>query len=135
VTVAELVPELVEWNRTHLASLNDHPLDDPRCRVEVGDVFDTIKRSPGRFDVILLDVDNGPSALTQAKNQRLYVDAGVRACYAALAPGGVLAVWSAGPNAKYERRLERFGFEVDVERVSAREGSRASHVLFLGKRP
>ncbi len=134
ITVAELVPELVQWNRTHLAGLNDHPLDDPRCRVVVGDVHDTIKRPPRRYDVILLDVDNGPSALSQAKNQRLYSDAGVRACYAALERGGVLAVWSLGPNARYEHRLQRFGFDVDVQRVPARAGSRAKHVLFLGKR-
>ena len=134
VTVAELVPELVDWNRRHLGVLTDHPLRDPRSNVVVGDVFDTIKKSPRTFDVILLDVDNGPQALAQAKNQRLYSDAGVRACRAALRPSGVLAVWSAGPNAKYARRLESFGFDVEVLRVPARVGSRAMHVLFLGRR-
>lgn len=134
VTVAELVPELVDWNRKHLGELNDHPLDDPRCRIVVGDVYDIIKRSPRTFDVILLDVDNGPQALAQAKNQRLYGDAGVRACHAALRPNGVVAVWSAGPNARYERRLQRFAFDVEVLRVPARIGSRAKHVLFLAKR-
>jgi spermidine synthase len=134
VTVAELVPELVDWNRKHLGVLTDHPLDDPRCRVVVGDVFDTVKRSPRTFDVILLDVDNGPQALAQAKNQRLYGDAGIRACHAALRPNGVLAVWSAGPNARYQRRLESFAFDVEVKSVAARVGSRARHVLFLAKR-
>lgn len=134
VTVAELVPELVEWNRKHLGALADHPLDDPRCRVVVGDVFDVIKRSPRAFDVILLDVDNGPQALAQAKNQRLYGNGGVRACHAALRPGGVVAVWSAGPNARYQRRLVSFAFQVDVLRVPARAGSRAHHVLFVAKR-
>ncbi|MEO8877169.1 MAG: hypothetical protein ABI461_16365, partial [Polyangiaceae bacterium] len=86
VTVAELVPELVGWNRTHLAELHDHALDDPRCEVIVGDVFDHIKRSPRTYDVILLDVDNGPIALSSAKNQRLYADYGVRACHQALRP-------------------------------------------------
>lgn len=132
VTVAELVPELVEWNRTHLAELNDQPLEDPRTCVVVGDVYDVIKRAPGRFDAILLDVDNGPSALTQAKNNRLYTDAGVRACRAALAPGGVLAVWSAGVNERYEQRLRRFGFDVELQRVPARVGSPSKHVLFIG---
>ena len=131
VTVAELVPELVEWNRKYLTELNDSPLEDPRCRVVVGDVFDVIRQSPRTFDVVMLDVDNGPQALAQAKNQRLYGDAGVRACRAALKPGGVLALWSSGPNARYRKRLESFGFEVEVMRVSARTGSRASHVIFL----
>jgi spermidine synthase len=134
VTVAELVPELVGWNRTHLAELNDHALDDPRCHVVVGDVFDTIKRSPRGFDVILLDVDNGPIALSSAKNQRLYSDYGVRACHQALSPEGVLAVWSSGPNARFERRMAASGFHVDVLRVAARKGSRARHVIFMGER-
>lgn len=134
VTVAELVPELVDWNRAHLTELHDHALDDPRCEVVVGDVFETIKRSSGAFDVILLDVDNGPVALSQAENQRLYSEHGVRACYAALAPYGVLAVWSAGPSPPFERRLLSAGFEVEVLRVAARKGSRARHVLFLATR-
>jgi hypothetical protein len=87
------------------------------------------------FDVILLDVDNGPQALSQAKNQRLYGDVGTRACWNALTRGGVLAVWSAGPSAKYAARLGRFGFDPEVLRVPVRIGSRGSHVLFIGTKP
>jgi spermidine synthase len=134
VTVAELVPELVGWNRTHLAELHDHSLDDPRCEVVVGDVFDHIKRSPKTYDVILLDVDNGPVALSSAKNQRLYSEYGVRACHQALRSGGILAVWSSGPNARFERRLASAGFDVEVLRVAARKGSRARHVIFMAER-
>lgn len=134
VTVNELVPELVGWNRTQLAELNDRPLDDPRCEVVVGDVFETIKRSRGAFDVILLDVDNGPIALSNAKNQRIYSEQGVRSCHRALRPAGVMAVWSAGPNARFERRMANAGFDVEVMRVSVHAGSRAKHVLFLGVR-
>jgi spermidine synthase len=134
VTVAELVPELVGWNRTQLAELNAGALDDPRCEVVVGDVFETIKRSPGAFDVILLDVDNGPIAVSQAKNQRIYSEQGVRTCYRALRPAGVIAVWSSGPNARFERRLSSAGFAADVVRVPGRAGGRAHHVLFLGVR-
>lgn len=135
VTVAELVPELVEWNRTLLHHLNDHAVDDPRCEVVVGDVYEVISRRKRSFDVIMLDVDNGPQALSQAKNQRLYGNAGTRACWEALTPGGVLGVWSGGPNAKYAARLARFGFDPEVLRVAARTGGRASHVLFLGTKP
>jgi spermidine synthase len=133
VTVVELVPELVEWNRKHLSALNEHPLDDPRCRVIAGDVCDVIRRSTRVFDVILLDVDNGPRSLAQAKNQRLYGDRGVRACHAALQPGGILAIWSSGPSARFERTLRRAGFDVEVQRVPAQVGSRAKHVLFLAR--
>jgi spermidine synthase len=124
VTVAELVPEIVRWNRTHLKHLHDDALADPRCDVVVGDAF----------DVILLDVDNGPQALSQEANHRLYDDGGVRACWNALTPGGVLAVWSAGPMAKFTARLARGGFDAEELRVPARSGGGAKHVLFLGTR-
>jgi spermidine synthase len=134
VTVAELVPELVEWNRTYLAELHQDALADRRCDVVTGDVFATIKRASAQFDVILLDVDNGPIALSHAPNQRLYSEHGLRTCHQALRPHGVLAVWSAGPSARFERRLASCGFEVEVLRVAARKGSRAQHTLFLGTR-
>jgi spermidine synthase len=134
VTVAELVPELVDWNRTHLAGLHDDALSDRRVNVVVGDVFDTFTRSPGAFDVILLDVDNGPVALSQPSNQGLYGDRGLRACRGALSSRGVLAVWSAGPSVGFERRLGAAGFHVEVKRVPARKGSRQRHFLYLGMR-
>jgi spermidine synthase len=135
VTVAELVPELVDWNRRLLNHLNDDALQDPRCEVVVGDAYDVISRGRGKFDVILLDVDNGPQALSQVKNQRLYTDAGTRACWNALTPGGVLCVWSNGPNAKYTARLKRFGFDPEVLFVPAGTTGRMSHVLFIGTKP
>ena len=133
VTVAELVPKLVTWNREHLGHLNDHPLDDPRCEVIVGDVFEVIRKTPATFNVMLLDIDNGAVALSHPQNQRLYGWRGVRACHDALTPGGIFALWSAAPSPRFERRMADAGFEVEVVRVSARKGSRASHVLFLGK--
>jgi spermidine synthase len=134
VTIQELVPELVDWNRRYLGALAGHPLDDPRCRVVVGDVFDTLKRSTAMFDVILLDVDNGPQRLTQAKNQRLYGEGGIRACLDALRPEGVLAVWSSAPNARYQRGLEKRADAVEVLSVPARIGSKLQHIVFVAKR-
>jgi spermidine synthase len=134
VTVAELVPEIVRWNRTHLKHLHDDALADPRCDVVVGDAFDVLRDHARTFDVILLDVDNGPQALSQEANHRLYDDGGVRACWNALTPGGVLAVWSAGPMAKFTARLARGGFDAEELRVPARSGGGAKHVLFLGTR-
>ena len=135
VTVAELVPELVDWNRTHLASLHDRALDDPRTEIAVIDVLALLRRSPRAFDVVVLDVDNGPEAVTTEDNQRLYSDAGVRASWDALSPGGVLGVWSAGPSEPYAKRLARAGFLTEVVRVPVRKGARAMHVLFLGSKP
>lgn len=134
VTLSELVPELVEWNRGHLAPLHGSALDDSRCRVVVGDVRELLDKARGAFDVILLDVDNGPVALTQSDNARLYATDGVRACHAALQSGGVLAVWSAGPSPEYESRLRAAGFKVELRRTAARRGAGARHVIFLATR-
>lgn len=135
VTVAELVPAVVEWNRGPLASLAGYPLKDRRVRIDVGDVGFTLRGNVGQFDVILLDVDNGPAAFTTPENCGLYDNAGVAAAYAALRPGGVLAVWSAWDEAKFEKRLAFHGFAVAVERVRARlKKGGPRHTIFVGRK-
>lgn len=133
VTVLELVPELVDWNREHLGALAGFPLKDPRCKVIVADVFDTLKTAPNAYDLILLDVDNGPQELTQPQNQRIYSDWGVKVCLAALRPGGVIAVWSQGPNARFQRRLQKYADDVEMIIVDARAGMQLKHVIFVGR--
>lgn len=134
VEVVELVPELVVWNRTHLADLAGRPLEDPRVSLREGDVHDAVRAAVGSLDLLVLDVDNGPSALTQGKNARLYSEAGAKACAAALRVGGVLALWSAGPDERYRRSLGLAGLAVEMKTVAARAGSGARDVLFLAKR-
>jgi spermidine synthase len=120
VTVAELVPAVIEWNRAPLAALAGHPLRDPRVRIRAADVGFTLRANPGGFDVVLLDTDNGPAAFTSADNAGLYDNGGVAAAFAALRPGGTLAVWSAWEDRKFEQRLRFYGFLVEVARVRAR---------------
>jgi len=133
VTVAELVPAVIEWNRDVLAALAAHPLRDARVRIEVADVGFTLRANPGRFDVVLLDVDNGPAAFTAITNDGLYDNGGVAAAYAALRPRGTLAVWSAWEDRKFEQRLRYHGFEVEVTRVRARlKKGGPRHTIFLG---
>lgn len=133
VTVAELVPAVIEWNRKPLAALAAHPLRDSRVRIEVADVGFTLRANPGRFDVILLDVDNGPAAFTAAANDGLYDNGGVAAAHAALRPRGTLAVWSAWEDRKFEQRLRYHGFDVEVTRVRARlKKGGPRHTIFLG---
>ena len=98
VVVAELVPEVVSWNRNLMGEPAGHPLRDPRTEVYVGDVGELIRRETRGFDAILMDVDNGPEALVRRANDWLYGPAGLRATRAALRPSGVLAVWSATPD-------------------------------------
>ena len=135
VVVAELIPEVVEWNRGALAPLAGEPLRDARVRIEIGDVADTLHASVDRFDAVLLDVDNGPDAFTAATNARLYTDQGLAIAREALKPGGVLAVWSAWEQRRFEQRLRHAGFAVSVERVRGRlEKGGPRHTIFLARR-
>jgi spermidine synthase len=132
VAVAELVPAVMDWARGPLAELFDGSLTDPRVTLHEADVADLIAPARSRYDAILLDVDNGPGGLNRAANDGLYAVDGLRAAHRALAPGGVLAVWSAGPNAEFARRLHRTGFRVDEVRVRARGAGRgARHVIWI----
>ncbi|SFP70112.1 spermidine synthase [Sphingomonas rubra] len=130
-TVVELVPEIVAWARGPMAAMTGNCLDDPRTILHMGDVADAIRSARG-VDAILLDVDNGPDGLVRAANDRLYSEAGLAAARAALAPGGVLAVWSAGPDNAFRRRLERARFAVDEVAVRARSnGKGPRHVIWF----
>ena len=133
VIVAELVPAVVDWNRGPLGPLAGHPLEDRRTQVEIGDVADTLRASTRRFDAVLLDVDNGPAAFTASHNTRLYDDGGLAAARGALKAGGVLAVWSAWDDRRFEQRLRYGGFTVQVERVRGRlKKGGPRHTIVLG---
>lgn len=133
VVVAELLEAVVTWNRGPLGALAGRPLDDPRTQVELGDVGACLQRSRGRFDAVLLDVDNGPVAMAQAGNARLYGDEGLAIARAALAPDGILAVWSAWDDKKFEHRMRHAGFVVETVHVRARlTRGGPNHTIFLG---
>jgi spermidine synthase len=135
VVVAELIPAVIEWNRGPLGPLADHPLSDRRVRIAPGDVAETIRAASELFDAILLDVDNGPDAFTATGNASLYNDRGLASAAAALRPGGVLAVWSAWEDRRFEQRLKYAGFSVHVERVRARlKSGGPRHTIFLGRK-
>jgi spermidine synthase len=132
VTVAELVPAVIGWARGPMAGVFQGCLDDPRTLVHQGDVGDVIRGAQGRFDAILLDVDNGPDGLTRASNDRLYDAYGLQAARDALRPGGVLAIWSSGPDEGFTRRLKQSGFSTEVVNIRA-NGKRggARHVIWI----
>jgi spermidine synthase len=134
VTVAELVPAVVAWNRGALGAAAGNPLRDPRVTVHELDVARIVRSARVNFDAILLDIDNGPEGLTRAANDWLYGSAGLDAAYAALRPEGILAVWSAGPDREFTDRLRRAGFEAEELRVRAHNKKGARHVIWLARR-
>jgi spermidine synthase len=135
VTVAELVPAVVGWNRGPLGAVAGYPLADARAAIAEGDVADVVRSEAGAWDAILLDVDNGPIALTRSTNAWLYTWQGLDAAHRALRPGGVLGVWSAAPDRGFTRRVDRAGFEVEALEVRSR-GARGGHrhVVWVGVR-
>ena len=132
VIVAELVPEIIQWARGPMAEIAAGCLDDPRVRLIMGDVGSEIDGAQGDYDAILLDVDNGPDGVVRDGNGALYSSSGLRAARRALKAGGVLAVWSAGPDPALTRRLEKNGFAVDEIRVAARtNGKGPKHTIWF----
>jgi len=140
ICVAEIEGRIVDWNRSWLAPLAGRPLEDPRLELLVEDLSSTLDRSAAgppcsRFDAILLDVDNGPEALSRARNARLYEPGGLGRTARALRPDGVAAYWSAGPDEAFGKRLTRTMKAVETHRVPphGRSRGRARHTIWLGR--
>ena len=133
IVVAELLPAVVEWNHGPLGPLAGHPLHDKRVHIELGDVAVTLRSSSSKFDAVLLDVDNGPTPFTASDNDWLYDDRGIATARAALKRDGVLAVWSAREDRKFEKRLRYGKFTVKVQRVCGRlRKGGPRHTIYLG---
>jgi spermidine synthase len=134
VVVAEILEAVINWNRNATLPLAAVALADARVTVLQQDAGETIREARASFDSIILDVDNGPAALSAEGNARLYDLAGLCEARAALRPGGCLAVWSAAPDAAFEKRLRDAGFRVEVERARSHGNSGRWHTLYVGWR-
>jgi spermidine synthase len=134
VTVAELIPAVVEWNRGPLGDCAGKPLLDGRTQVYIGDVAELVKKEREAFDAILLDVDNGPEGLTHSDNDWFYSTGGLSTLYQSLRPGGTLAIWSAGPDPRFTIKLKKARFHATVRTVRARPGKGSRHTIFLGQK-
>ena len=134
VVVSELVPEVVEWNRGPLGPLAGYPLDDPRTNLVVGDVADVIRDSKSRFDAVLLDVDHSVDSFTLAHNSWLYTPEGLAAAYCSLRPYGALAIWSAGTEGTFERRLRAAGFTASTHPIRGHYKRGGHYSVLMGRR-
>ena len=131
VVVAELVPAVIAWAKGPMAELYGDSLADSRVEIRQGDVAGLVRATAQAWDAILLDVDNGPDGLTRKSNDRLYDLAGLAAARASLRPGGVLAVWSSGPDKSFAARLRKSGFSVEEIAARAHGKSGARHVIWM----
>jgi spermidine synthase len=135
VVVAELLPAVVRWNRDHLGGLAGRPMDDPRVTIVERDLRDVIAESPGGFDVILNDVDNGPGGCSLEHNEQLYTAAGLAAIRRSLRPKGVLGVWCVEDDPRFVKALSSAGFKAHSETVFARNVAKGhKHTVFIGQR-
>jgi len=134
VVVAELIPEVIEWNKGLLGECAGRPLDDNRVRVHLGDVAELFKTKQATYDAVLLDVDNGPEGFTQADNNKLYSIENLLAIQQTLHPGGVLAVWSAWHDPKFTQQLKKARFNVETKTVRAHKGKGSRHTIYLARK-
>ena len=132
ITVAELIPAVIRWNREHLGHLAGNPLADGRVFVRQEDVAETITREKSIWDAIILDVDNGPDGITRKVNDRLYGMSGLKNAFLALRTGGVLSIWSSGTDEQFTSRLKQCRFQTEIVNVRARKpGKGARHTIWL----
>jgi spermidine synthase len=131
VVVAELLPEVIEWNADPAYDLSAEAMRDPRVRVLQQDVIDVLREHPADFDAIMLDTDNGPAGMLMSESERLYAAHGVATTVAALRPGGTIAYWSVGDDPRFARLLRHRGLEVETLRVRAHDTSGPMHTLYV----
>ena len=134
VIVAELVPEVIDWNKGLLGECAGRPLDDARVQIHVGDVAELFIMRQATYHAILLDVDNGPEGFTQADNNDLYSIESLQSIKDTLHPGGVLAIWSAWHDPKFIQQLKKAGFKVKAETVRAHKGKGSRHTIYLARK-
>jgi len=134
VLVAELVPEIVEWNKGPLGECAGRPLDDKRARIYLGDVAELFMARKATYDAILLDVDNGPEAFTHDDNSELYSIDSLQAIRETLRPKGMLAVWSAWHDPRFTKKLKKARFNVSFKTVRAHKGKGSKHTIYLAQK-
>ncbi len=134
VVVAELVAEVIEWNKGPLGECAGRPLDDNRVQVHLGDVAELFTSKQVVYDAVLLDVDNGPEGFTHADNKKLYSIESLHAIRQTLLPKGMLAIWSCWHDPKFTQQLKKAGFKVEAKTVRAHKGKGSRHTIYLARK-
>jgi len=134
VVVSEILPEMQEWYQGELGKHLGFPLEDARVSVNELDIARILRSKKHRFDAILLDTDNGPEDLLFKENDWLYTFSGLSACFEALEPMGVLAIWSPVVSDTLKGKLVRAGFMVEQRNVLANSNGSEQHVIWVAEK-
>lgn len=134
VEVSEWLPEMQEWHQGALGEALGFPVNDARVNVNELDIARILRAKQQRFDAILLDTDNGPEDLLFKENDWLYTFSGLSACFDALEPMGVLAIWSPVISDTLQGKLVRAGFMVEQRNVQANANSPQQHVIWVAEK-
>ncbi len=131
IVVAEISDAIIDWAKGPMAELTGEGLSDPRLDLKICDVAalidDANDGTCAKFDAILLDVDNGPDGIVRDANNRIYSRTGLAKARDALKPGGILAVWSAGPDPAFAKRLRDTGLDIVEWNVRSRPNKKGAH--------
>jgi spermidine synthase len=122
ITVVEIEEKIIEWNRTHLSAYSGNALDNPKVKVVNADFIEWMKNSREKFDVICLDIDNGPDWVVMDENNKLYSDAGIRNILKILNKSGVVSFWSAAKSDTFEQALRKWFYSVSVTEAGNKKG-------------
>lgn len=131
IVIAEISDAIIDWAKGPMAELTGDTLSDPRLDLRICDVAalidDANDDTSAKFDAILLDVDNGPDGIVRDANNRIYSRTGLAKARDALKPGGILAVWSAGPDPAFRKRLYDTGLDITEWKVRSRPNNKGAH--------
>ena len=133
--VVEIEESLVRWMREGTVPHGPGILADQRATVVNADIAMAIDEARSTYDLVLLDVDNGPGYLVHQANEAVYERQFLQQCRDLLSPGGVLVIWSgnAAPDLLAEMR-EVFGAAEEQAHHVLLQDRPEEYFLYLARR-
>jgi spermidine synthase len=137
LVVVEIEDALVQWMRDGTVPHGPSYLADERVSVMTADIRVAMaEATPAAYDLVLLDVDNGPAFLVYDDNTAIYQREFLEQARACLRPGGALVVWSAAESAELQAAMnEVFGKAVAIPYDVTLQSREEHYWLYLSKVP
>ncbi len=133
ITVVELSPHVIGWFDRYV-STRVLPQRPPQLDLVCSDIGTFLRRDDvAPFDVIALDVDNGPEALVSPANAVLYSGNGLQSMAAKLRSDGTILIWSAFDATDFVKCAKEAGFDVAVKTLAAVRRPDLLHYAYILK--